>query len=184
MARVRLIDAAQAPLLARPYYANGDPGPIVSALAHVPEFLEAAMPFLGAVLGPSSLGERTKELVILRCSAVARCGYCTGTHTVVALDLGLHENEVRALRGEIPVAEAFAEGAERALLAWTDAVAGSPGTDAASARDALGAFYDDADVVELTVVAATTLMLTRLCTALALPVSPENTARLRAAGIT
>jgi hypothetical protein len=39
---VRLIEADQAPLLARRHYAGGDPGPLVGALAHVPELLEIA----------------------------------------------------------------------------------------------------------------------------------------------
>jgi AhpD family alkylhydroperoxidase len=183
VARVRLIDAAQAPLLARPYYATGDPGPIVSALAHVPEFLEVAMPFVGTVLGPSSLDARTKELVILRTSAVARCRYCVGTHTVVALDLGLTRDEIEALRGERRIDEAFPPKAERAVLAWVDAVAGASQNDVASAREALATFYDDADVVELTVIVATTLMLNRLCTALDLPLSARATERMRDAGL-
>lgn len=181
MARVHLIESAQAPVLARPYFADADPGPIVAALAHVPELLEVALPFVGAALGPSALDERTKELVILRVSAVAGCPYCTGTHTVVALDLGLEEREVRALRGEVPVADAFPSERERAIVAWTDAVVA--GTGAAAARAALAAHVEDADVVELTMVAATTLMLARFCSALDLPVSDANLERLREAGM-
>lgn len=183
MARVRLIDGSQAPLLARPFYADGDPGPIVAALANVPELLEAAMPFIGAALGGSAVDERTKELVILRASADAACTYCTGTHTVVALDLGLSPAEVRALRGETPVGEVFAAPAERAVIAWTDAVVGGAAAELAAARDELARYHDDHDVVELTVVATTTLMLARLCTALDLPLSESNIRRLREAGI-
>lgn len=183
MAQIPLIDAAQAPLLVRQYFENGDPGPIVSALAHVPEFLEAAMPFLGAVLGPSALDERTKELIILRASAVAGCSYCTGTHSVVALDLGLEPDEVRALRGEAPIETTFANDAERAVVAWTDTVAGASGAHKERARDELRVYFDDADVVEMTTIAATTLMLTHLCSALDLPISDENTRRLREAGM-
>jgi len=51
----RLIGADQAPLLARPYDAGGGPGPIVAALAQVPEVLQVAVPFIGAALG---LGDR------------------------------------------------------------------------------------------------------------------------------
>ncbi|HEV8116645.1 MAG TPA: hypothetical protein VGP53_10440, partial [Acidimicrobiales bacterium] len=63
---VALLTAAGAPLLARPYFAGGDPGPIVAVLAHVPEMLEVTLPFIGAVLGPSAIDLRTKEVVILR----------------------------------------------------------------------------------------------------------------------
>lgn len=182
MARVQLIDASQAPLLARPYFADGDPGPIVAALAQVPELLEVAMPFIGAALGPSFIDARTKELVILRTSAVAGCTYCIGSRTVVALDLQLEPSQIRALRGEIAIDEAFTQAPERALLEWTDAVA-TPGAETSLARDALDDFYTDAEVVELTLVAAATLMLNRFCTALDLPLSAPATERLREAGL-
>jgi len=81
---VALMTGAQAPLLARPFFAYGDPGPIVAALAQVPELLEATAPFLGAVLGPSAVPARTKEIVVLRTSARASCRYCVEAHTVVA----------------------------------------------------------------------------------------------------
>ena len=102
MTGVRLIEAEQAPLLARHFYASGNPGPIVAALAHVPELLEVTMPFLDAALGPSAVDARTKELVILRTSAVMGCRYCIQTHTVVARKTGLSVDEVAALRGEQP----------------------------------------------------------------------------------
>jgi hypothetical protein len=60
---IALVNAAEAPLLAQPYFSGGDPGPIVAALAHVPEMLEVTLPFLGAVLGPSAIDLRTKEVV-------------------------------------------------------------------------------------------------------------------------
>jgi alkylhydroperoxidase family enzyme len=49
------------------------------------------------------------------------------THTVVALDCGVTSDEVRALRGESPVDDAFADARERTMLAWIDAVALGPG---------------------------------------------------------
>jgi AhpD family alkylhydroperoxidase len=109
---VRLVEAEQAPLLARPFYANGDPGPIVAALAQVPELLEVTMPFLDAALGPSAVEARTKELVILRTSAVMGCRYCIQTHTVVARNTGLSVEEVAALRGEAPLEAAFTDPRE------------------------------------------------------------------------
>ncbi|HEV8116084.1 MAG TPA: carboxymuconolactone decarboxylase family protein, partial [Acidimicrobiales bacterium] len=95
---IALVSAAEAPLLAQPYFSGGDPGPIVAALAHVPEMLEVTLPFIGAVLGPSAIDLRTKEIVILRTSARASCRFCVESHTLVALDSGLSVPEVRALR--------------------------------------------------------------------------------------
>ncbi len=179
---VALIAAAEAPLLARPYFAGGDPGPIVAALAQVPEMLEATVPFLGVVLGRSALDVRTKEVVILRTSARASCRYCVEAHTVVALDSGLSNGEVRALRGDVDVDEAFPAEEDRAVIGWCDAVVGTGSVDAAC-RDRLRQGRPDHVVVELTLLAATTLLLNRFCTALELPTAPEVLARLAAAGM-
>jgi len=54
MTTIERIEIGRIPLLARPYYDGGDPGPIVAALAQVPELLVAAMPFIGTVLGRAS----------------------------------------------------------------------------------------------------------------------------------
>lgn len=179
--RVGLVDAASAPLLARDLFAAGDPGPIAASLAQVPELLGPTLPFLGAVLGPSWIATRDKEIVILRTSAVMGCRYCTEAHTVVALDTGLSREEVRALRGEVPLANALPAAADRALVDWCDAVAGGVEADLDRARRALA--LDDARVVELTLLAATTVMLNRYATALALPTSPDVRERLLREGL-
>jgi len=175
---VRLVEAAQAPLLARRYYAGGDPGPITAALANVPELLEVAMPFLATVLGATAVDARTKELVILRTSAVLGCRYCVQTHTTAARDTGLSRAEVAALRGEAPVTAAFPSPRERAVVAWAEAVAAGPGPVADAPRAALREHFGDHEVVELTLLAGATLMLNRFCTALELPTPPDVVARL------
>ena len=176
--RVTLLDAERAPLLARPFYADGDPGPITAALAQVPELLDVAMPFLGAALGPSFVPLRTKELVILRTSADLSCTYCVEAHTVVACDAGLGTDEVAALRTEQPVEGAFDDDADRALLAWVDALALGRGPVPDEVADALAEHFDEPAVVELTVLVGATMLLNRLCTGLQLPTSPETIQRL------
>ena len=177
------LGADQAPLLARPYFASGDPGPIVAALAQVPELLEVAMPFLGTALGPSGIDRRTKEIVIVRVSALAGCRYCVQAHTVVALDAGLSRDQVTALRAETPVEDSFTDARELALIAWADLVAG-PGPVSDAARAAVRAHFADHEVVELTALAGTTLLLNRFATALALPTAAETLDRLRTEGLT
>lgn len=175
-ARVALIEAGTAPLLARDLFASGDPGPIAASLAQVPELLGTVLPFLGTVLGPSWVGPRDKEIAILRTSAVMGCRYCTQAHTVVALDTGLTTDEVRGLRGESPLEQAFPDPRDRALVAWCDAVALGVDSDLDRARTALA--VDDALLVELTLLVSTTVLLNRYATALALPTSPDVRERL------
>lgn len=178
MALVPLIDASSSPLLLRDLFADGDPGPIVGALAQVPELCQAALPFVGAALGPSSVSFRHKEIAILRTSANLACRYCIDAHTVVAFESGLSNREVLALRSCPDPAEVFTDPVDRALVRWVDALSTGTGPVADDvgdeARDRLGAHR----LVELTVTVGTTVMLNRLATGLQLPTSNETLARL------
>lgn len=181
MTRVHLLDAAAAPLTARRFYAAGDPGPIVASLAQVPELLEVTLPFLGLVLGASSVDTRTKEIVILRTSALQTCRYCVEAHTVVALDSPLTRVEVQRLRGED--ASGWPDPAEAALVAWVDIVGGQTGPVEDEPITLLRRHFADHEVVELTLLVGATLMLNRFCTALALPTSAAVADRLRSEGL-
>jgi AhpD family alkylhydroperoxidase len=175
MSAVSLVTAEQAPLLARRFYASGDPGPVVSALAQVPELLEVAAPFLGTVLGPTALPARLKEVVVLRTSVVAGCRFCIDSHTVVAWDSGLDADEVAWLRDEGPVPSSLSP-LERAAAGFSERMWSRP----EGAVELLRPHLEDHGIVEMTLLCATTMLLNRLCTALALPVSPEVSRRLAA----
>jgi AhpD family alkylhydroperoxidase len=176
--------AADAPLLMRPFYAGGDPGPILATMAHVPELTEVAMPFLGAALGASSVDFRTKEIVIVRTSALLGCRYCIDSHTTVALDAGLSFEQVSALRdhpAESPadaLSMVFPFAKERALITWIDAVGHGRGAVAAHANEAVKANYADHEIVEITVLIGATMLLNRYATALQLPVGAATVERL------
>lgn len=180
-ARVTLIDAAQAPLLVRHLFEAGDPGVIVRALATVPELAEVVLPFIGVALGPGSVAPEVKETVILRTSAVAGCRYCVEAHTVVALDMGLGTERVRALR-DAAVPPPGLDGGLDALVAWTDAVAGGTGAIPDAVHTALAEHFADHQIIEITVTLGATLFLNRMCTALALPTSAATLDRLAAEG--
>jgi AhpD family alkylhydroperoxidase len=151
-------------LLAQPFYEGGDPGPIAAALAHVPELMEKALPFIGTVFGPTALDPRLKEIVVLRVSSANRCGYCTETHTAVARGLHFGDDEVAAMRREGPVPERW-PAVERALLAFSDALSERPG----AAVSILRPHFSEPEIVELVALGATTVMLNRFATALELP---------------
>lgn len=175
---VRLIDAAAAPLPLRDVYRDGDPGPIVRALAQVPELCRVALPFVGTSLGPGGVPLRLKEIAILRTSANLGCCFCIDAHTVVARDSGLDALEVAGLRGGAPAAELFGDATEQALVAWVDALSlgrgAVPHDVSETARSRLG----DHRLVELTITVGTTMMLNRMATGLRLPTPEETTARL------
>ena len=186
MPLVTPIPPDQAPLLAKPFYGDGDPGPITATLAHVPELLEVGLPFIAAVLSPSNIDVRTKEIVILRTSAQLACRYCIDSHTPVALDSGLTHAEVRALRevestshGRVTAMEdAFPAPRDLALIAWTDGVALGPGPVAPHAAALAGEHFAEHEIVELTLLVGTTLLLNRFATSLQLPVHESTLQRL------
>jgi len=180
---VELVPRDQAPLLARRFYGEHGPvSPITASLAHVPELLDVALPFIDAALGPGTLGERLKEIAVLRTSALLGCRYCVQTHTAVALDSGLTAAEVRALRGEAELAPAFGAARDRAAIAWIDAVASGRGPVDGVLRELASTHFDDPELVELTMAVTSTAMLNRYCSSLALPTSARTLARLARAG--
>ena len=185
---VSALAAEDAPILMRPYYAGGNPGPILATMAHVPELTEVAMPFLGAALGASSVDFRTKEIVIVRTSALLGCRYCIDSHTTVALDAGLTFDQVRALRELGPfvtdadLLPSFPSTKERALITWIDAVAFGRGPIAVPANDAITSNYADHEIVEITVLIGATMLLNRYATALQLPVGVSTLERLAVEG--
>lgn len=181
MTRVALPTAREAPILARPYAPEDPVDPLVAALSQVPELLEAAMPFIGALFGPSQISMRTKELVILRSSALLGCVYCTGLHSLAALDLDLTREQVLALRAEGAGARwdgRFEDVADRALLGWVDAVAVGRGPVEAVRFEGVREHFAEHELVELTMLAGCTVMLNRFCTSLELPSSAETLSRL------
>ncbi len=183
MSRSQLLDADQAPITTRVYFADGDPGPIVAALATVPELLGPALSFVGAALGPGSVTTRAKELAILRTSVLQGCRYCIHAHTAVALDVGLSTDEIHGLHGDIALEDAFPQVAERALIGWIDALAGATGAIPDDVWIAAREHWPEHALVELTVTVGATMFLNRLATGLELPTSDQVTARLTKEGL-
>jgi AhpD family alkylhydroperoxidase len=145
----------------------------------VPELIEATLGFVARVYGETSIDLRTKELVILRVSALSGCRYCVDTHTVAAWDAGMSAEETA---GVCATPSGLSEP-DSALVAWCDALCAAPEPVPDSTAERLRRHFAEHEVVELTLVAGATLMLNRFCTALELPTSPGTLARLRAAGV-
>ncbi len=174
MPLIDLIDADSSPLLLRDLFRDGDPGPIVGALAQVPELCEVALPFIGSALGPSSVSFRWKEIAILRTSANLRCSYCINAHTVVAFESGLTGREVRALRECPDPSDVFEDPAERALIRWIDALSTGTGSVDPPIAEAARAHLGDYRLVELTITVGVTMLLNRMATGLELPTSDST----------
>ncbi len=182
MSRIDLLGPDAAPLTAQQFFASGDPGPIVAALANVPELLGPTLGFVGAALGPGAASTRHKEFAILRTSALLGCRYCIHAHTTVAVDVGLTPPEVRALRGELPLEDAFDDPAELVLIRWIDAMAGATGPVPDEVWDATRAVWADHLLVELSVTIGATMFLNRFATGFELPTASDVLDRLEREG--
>jgi len=163
MTAIPLVDPAHAPLLARPYLSPAGCSPLATALAHVPELLETAMPFLGTLYGPTALPARLKEILIVRLSALNGCRYCTRVHGALAAAAGLLPVEIAVLGGETEAVATFAEQ-ERAAIAFAEALSRHPADSVALLRP----HFRDDQIVELALLGATTISLNRFCTAMGL----------------
>ena len=184
VSRVDLLDASSAPLAAWPYFDGGDPGPIVAALANVPELLGPTLAFVGQALSPGAAGGRLTEFAIVRTSALQGCEFCIRAHSAVSLDVGLSVEEIRALRGEVDLDEVFADPGERALLTWIDAMAGATGPVPDAVYEAARAHHAEHLLVQLATTIGATLFLNRFATCFRLPTSPDVDAKLAGAGLT
>jgi AhpD family alkylhydroperoxidase len=183
MPRVDLLDGTTAPITAQQYFAGGDPGPIVAALAHVPELLGPTLGFVGAALGQGAAALRHKEFAILRTSALQGCRYCIHAHSTVSLDAGISVEEVRALRGEADLDEVLTDAAERALVRWIDAMAGATGPVPDDVWDRAREHWADHLLVELSVTIGATMFLNRFATGFELPTSAGVLERLEGEGL-
>lgn len=183
MSRVELLDATTAPISTQMYFGDGDPGPIVAALASVPEMLGPTLGFVGPALSAGAVGVRAKELAILRTSTLQGCSYCIHAHTGVALDVGLSLMEVRALRGEVALEQGFPLESELALLGWIDALAGATGAIPDDVWKRARSHWAEHELIEVCVTVGATMFLNRFATGLQLPTTPAVLERLAAEGL-
>jgi AhpD family alkylhydroperoxidase len=183
MPRIELVDSDNAPISVRGYFSGGDPGPIVAALANVPELLGPVLGFIGPALGDGAASTRHKEFAILRTSALQGCRYCIHAHTTVALDVGLTPDEVRGLRGEIATEVAFPDPAEQHLIRWIDAMAGATGPVPDDVWGEARVSFPVHLLVELTATIGATLFLNRFATGFELPTSDATMERLEREGM-
>ena len=140
------------------------------ALLHSPGLASAWLDFNNAARYQTGLGERVRELVILRVAVLNRADYVFEIHrTRYAEPAGVTRAEVEALR-DWRESRRFGP-AEAALLAYVDAMTREVEVPEAVFQD-LRAHFDERAAVELTVLVAAYNMHTRVLKAL--DVEPEK----------
>jgi len=179
MSRISLVERDQAPLTVRHLYpADGQASSLTRTLANAPDTFAVLAPFLAQVMNASTIDERTKEVVVLRVSALNRCGYCTPTHVVAARRAGVPEEHIGPLAEASPPDGAF-EPRERVVVELCDRLVADPGSVDEPLLAALGQHFAEHEIVELTVLAGAITMLNYVAGAFALPLDPRTVAALR-----
>jgi AhpD family alkylhydroperoxidase len=124
------------------------------------------MPFLGQIMGESSLDLVTKEVVIMRVSQINGCRYCLAAHRPIAVEAGVPDAELAAVCGGDSQS---LSPRSAAIVHWVDAVVAGEGavTDELVAR--LLDHVRDHQLVELTILVGAITMLNQYCSAFDIP---------------
>lgn len=175
MARVTLIDEHATPeiaaLVAKIRGARGGRlHAFYRALLHTPGLASAWFDFNNAVRFQTSLGDRVREIVIMRVAALAGCDYVWNVHqSQHAAAAGVTPQEVKSLRSRRK--SGVFGPRDRALLAYVDAVTRDVAVPDA-VHDGMRGHFRDRETVEITVLIAAYNMHTRVLNALG--VEPEK----------
>jgi uncharacterized peroxidase-related enzyme len=157
MANVKLVEPAQNEFLADLENRSHRPIHFFRLMANRPEVLKNFVPLYGSIVGPGSVDQRTKELVYLTVSYSNKCAYCTAAHVASGRKAGVTEDEMRALQAGQD--EGFS-APERAAIEYARELTRT--ADGAQTRDGLNQFYNDEQIVEITLVAAIANFTNRL----------------------
>ena len=121
---------------------------IFAVMAHRPAVLNTFLPLYKAVISDGTVGAKYKELAYLRASMVNGCEYCTRAHMASSKGAGVSAEQVAAL--PFYSRSPLFDDKEKATILYADRVT----RGAAGIRDPelqeLRKFYDEGQIVELT----------------------------------
>jgi AhpD family alkylhydroperoxidase len=100
-------------------------------------------------MAPGSVDPRTKELIYLTVSYTNKCAYCTAAHVASSRKAGVSEDEMRALQA---AQDGGFTAPERAAIDYARELTRT--ADGAQTRDTLNQYYNDEQIVEITLIAA------------------------------
>jgi uncharacterized peroxidase-related enzyme len=121
-----------------------------AAMAHRPDVLNTFLPLYKAIVNQGTVEAKYKELAYLRASMVNGCEYCTKAHVASSKGAGVTAEQVAAL----PFFERsrLFDEKEKATILYADRVTrGAAGIRALELAE-MRKFYDEGQIVELTLV--------------------------------
>ena len=132
-------------------------GRVVNAMrvaAHTPKVAQPLVGFMVAALRKEVSGNldlRTKTLVILKTSMLNGCTYCIGHNSALGRSIGFSDDEIAAIDSDYRSSDYFSE-AEKAAIAWAEHLTEKTYRAHPEAMEALKAYFDHAQIVEITMV--------------------------------
>jgi alkylhydroperoxidase family enzyme len=136
--------------------------PLDGMLLHSPPLADGWNSLLGAIRGESTLPADLRELAILRVAALNRAEYEWRAHEPVGRRAGLSDTDVAALREPEPDG---LDGPKAVTLAYTDAMTRDIEVPA-TVFDALRGYFDERQLVELTMTIGAYNLVSRFLVAL------------------
>ncbi|MGA2741003.1 MAG: carboxymuconolactone decarboxylase family protein [Bryobacteraceae bacterium] len=146
---IKLIEPAQNEFLANLEKRANRPIHFFRLMANRPEVLKSFVPLYGSIMAPGSVDPRTKELIYLTVSYTNKCAYCTAAHVASSRKAGVSEDEMRALQA---AQDGGFTAPERAAIDYARELTRT--ADGAQTRDTLNQYYNDEQIVEITLIAA------------------------------
>ena len=121
---------------------------IFAAMAHRPAVLSAFLPLYKAVVNEGTVEAKYKELAYLRASMVNGCEYCSRAHIASSKGAGVTAEQIAAL--PFYSRSPLFDEKEKATILYADRLTRGAAGIRASALQELRKYYDDGQIVELT----------------------------------
>ena len=115
-----------------------------------------------------------QELIIVKTSIVNRCNYCTGHNVELGLTLGLTKEQMDDVAGDGWKTSPRFSHKQKTVIRWAEAVTRMTAHDDEETFQALRSYFDDRQIVELTMIAAMWNLSNRVAEALHLVVEPPG----------
>lgn len=126
----------------------------IRVAAHTPRVAQSLVGFMVAALRTEVSGVldmRIKALVILKTSTLNGCAYCVGHNTALGRSLGFQEDEIEAISQNYQLSDYFSP-ADKAAIHWAECLTERTYKRHPEAMAQLKLHFNDAQIVEITMV--------------------------------
>ena len=119
-----------------------------AAMAHRPDVLKAFLPLYKMIINQGTVEAKYKELAYLRASMVNGCEYCARAHMASSKPAGVTAEQIAALL--FYKRSPLFDEKEKATILYADRVTRAAATIRPAELEELRRFYDEGQIVELT----------------------------------